>query len=159
MATVKLLSGKWRWAHAAALAAKSSPPLSIISSDSVESCGLRECSHFCRGCAVCALYACDALSLVCYPLHCGQLWSRVNGINSEWFEEDVRAAAKSGADAVLLPKTESTNDISRLQDLLVKHGAPVAQEICACSPVDLCLGVYVSVCACDHTETVAAIWC
>lgn len=62
-------------------------------------------------------------------------WCRVNGINTEWFEEDVRAAAKSGADAVLLPKTEATSDISHLQDLLIKHGAPVTQEICAFLPV------------------------
>ena len=54
---------------------------------------------------------------------------RVNGLNTQWFEDDVRAAATSGADAVLLPKTELTADITRLQDLMAKSGAPASMEI------------------------------
>lgn len=77
--------------------------------------------------------------------------SRVNGVNTQWFEEDVCAAAKSGADAVLLPKTESAGDISRLQDLLVKHGAPVTQEICACSRADFAIGRRLLMHASIHT--------
>ena len=56
---------------------------------------------------------------------------RVNGLSTEWFEDDVRAAATSGADAILLPKTEAASDISRLQDLMVAAGAPANQEIWA----------------------------
>lgn len=103
-------------------------------------CLVRGCKVFTRvqavlvvvRCNTYASYVSNSLSPVCYALRFGQSRSRVNGISTEWFEEDVRAVAKSGADAVLLPKTESTNDISRLQDLLVKHDAPVEQEICAC---------------------------
>lgn len=54
---------------------------------------------------------------------------RVNGLHTKWFEEDVRAAATSGADAVLLPKTELAADVSRLQDLMAKSGAPASMEI------------------------------
>ena len=77
--------------------------------------------------------------------------SRVNGVNTQWFEEDVCAAAKSGADAVLLPKTESAGDISRLQDLLVKHGAPVTQEMCAFSRADFAIGRRLLMHASIHT--------
>jgi len=49
---------------------------------------------------------------------------RVNGLDTEWGEVDIAAAATSGADAVLLPKVESAEAVQRAEALLEKHGAP-----------------------------------
>lgn len=47
-----------------------------------------------------------------------ELVLRVNGLSSDWGEDDLRAAAQSKADAVLLPKAESAGDIHRALALL-----------------------------------------
>ena len=46
---------------------------------------------------------------------------RINGIDTEWFEEDVAAVCTSDADAVLLPKTNSSDDVETLRDEMSKH--------------------------------------
>ncbi|MBI5121855.1 MAG: CoA ester lyase [Rhodospirillales bacterium] len=43
---------------------------------------------------------------------------RVNGLATVWGEDDLRAAAQSKADAVLLPKVESAPDIHKAETLL-----------------------------------------
>ena len=54
---------------------------------------------------------------------------RVNGLTTTWGREDVIAAARSGADAVLLPKVESTAEVQEVQQLLAEHGAPPGLDI------------------------------
>jgi citrate lyase subunit beta/citryl-CoA lyase len=49
---------------------------------------------------------------------------RVNGIGTEWHDEDLAAAAKAGPDAVVVPKVGSADDVHRLVDGLEKAGAP-----------------------------------
>lgn len=49
---------------------------------------------------------------------------RVNGIDSPWFAEDIAAAATRGADALLLPKVESSKTIKEALRLMSKAGAP-----------------------------------
>lgn len=49
---------------------------------------------------------------------------RVNGLDTEWGEADLAAAAKAGADAVLLPKVESAETVRKAEALLDAAGAP-----------------------------------
>ena len=49
---------------------------------------------------------------------------RINGIGTEWHEDDLRAAAAAGPDAVLVPKVESAEQVSALVAGLEAAGAP-----------------------------------
>ena len=49
---------------------------------------------------------------------------RVNGLDTVWAQDDLRAAATAGADAVLLPKVESTTTITEAAAWLDDAGAP-----------------------------------
>lgn len=53
-----------------------------------------------------------------------ELIIRVNGIGTEWHEEDLRAAAAAGPDAVLVPKVSSADEVRRLAGALEAAGAP-----------------------------------
>ena len=53
-----------------------------------------------------------------------ELAIRVNGLDTEWGAGDVKAAARSGADAILLPKVESTEMVHDLETRMKMHGAP-----------------------------------
>jgi citrate lyase subunit beta/citryl-CoA lyase len=49
---------------------------------------------------------------------------RVNHPSTSWGPADLDAAARSGAQAVLLPKVESAGEIHAAEDALVRAGAP-----------------------------------
>jgi citrate lyase subunit beta/citryl-CoA lyase len=49
---------------------------------------------------------------------------RVNGADTEWYEDDVKAAARSGAAAVLVPKVDGRETVQRTAALLDSAGAP-----------------------------------
>lgn len=49
---------------------------------------------------------------------------RVNGPATPWGREDLAAVARSGADAVLLPKVESPQAVEEALGVLAAHGAP-----------------------------------
>ena len=53
-----------------------------------------------------------------------ELIIRVNGLDGPWGQADVAMAARSGADAVLLPKVESANEVHALDQLMQREGAP-----------------------------------
>ena len=53
-----------------------------------------------------------------------ELILRVNGLDTSWAADDLRAAARMKLDAVLLPKVESANDPRRAEALLISAGAP-----------------------------------
>ena len=53
-----------------------------------------------------------------------ELAIRTNGLDSPWGHDDLKAAAASGAHAVLLPKVESAAMVHEAEELLVKAGAP-----------------------------------
>ena len=54
---------------------------------------------------------------------------RTNGLDSEWGHEDIAAMAKSGADAILLPKVESAETIRQVEEILADSGAPASLAI------------------------------
>ena len=80
---------------------------------------------------------------------------RVNGLDSPWGREDVKALATSGADALLLPTVESAAMVPELDSLMEAAGAPDgmgiqcmmetplgmlnAREVAAASPRITCL--------------------
>jgi citrate lyase beta subunit len=49
---------------------------------------------------------------------------RINGLDTEWGADDLKMAAKSGANAILAPKVVSGADIDRLDKALTAAGAP-----------------------------------
>jgi len=49
---------------------------------------------------------------------------RVNGLNTPWGYADLVAASTSGADAVLLPKTENVESVRQAQTVMAASGAP-----------------------------------
>ena len=53
-----------------------------------------------------------------------ELVVRINGLSTPWGAEDLAAAARSGADAVLLPKVDSAGEVSRVDRMLGQTGAP-----------------------------------
>jgi len=53
-----------------------------------------------------------------------EIFIRTNGLNTPWGYEDLVAAAKAGADAVLLPKVESAEMVRQAESVLETHGAP-----------------------------------
>ncbi len=48
---------------------------------------------------------------------------RANGLGTPWGEADLKAVATSGADAVLLPKVQSADDLQRARAVLTGYGA------------------------------------
>jgi len=49
---------------------------------------------------------------------------RCNGLGTPWGESDIAAIAKSGADAILVPKVESAAAVTHVVSLLDQAGAP-----------------------------------
>jgi citrate lyase subunit beta/citryl-CoA lyase len=56
---------------------------------------------------------------------------RANGLGTPWGEADLKAAASSGADAVLLPKVQSAADLQRVRAMLTASGAPAGLALWA----------------------------
>lgn len=56
---------------------------------------------------------------------------RCNGLSTPWGKADVAAIARSGADAILVPKVESAADVAGIVALLDAAGAPPAMAVWA----------------------------
>jgi len=56
---------------------------------------------------------------------------RCNGVGTVWGRDDVAAIARSGADAILVPKVESAADVAAIVALLEKAGAPQSMAVWA----------------------------
>lgn len=56
---------------------------------------------------------------------------RINGLNTPWGMDDLKAFAKSKADAIVLPKVESAAQVQEVAQLLGKLGAPKSMTIWA----------------------------
>ncbi|MBM3556550.1 MAG: CoA ester lyase, partial [Alphaproteobacteria bacterium] len=54
---------------------------------------------------------------------------RVNGLDTPWGRDDIAAAAKSGADALLLPKVESRAMVREMEGLMDAAGGPADMAI------------------------------
>lgn len=58
-----------------------------------------------------------------------ELVIRVNDLSSVWGEADIKAAATSGAHAVVLPKVESAETVQRAERIMREAGAPDDMDI------------------------------
>jgi citrate lyase subunit beta/citryl-CoA lyase len=58
-----------------------------------------------------------------------ELVIRINGLGTAWGKDDIAAVAKSGADAVLLPKVESAATVREAEAALEAAGAPASLAI------------------------------
>jgi len=56
---------------------------------------------------------------------------RCNGLGTPWGEADIEAIAKSGADAILVPKVESAAQVTHVVSLLDTAGAPTDMAVWA----------------------------
>lgn len=54
---------------------------------------------------------------------------RINGLETPWGEADLEMAARSGADAVLLPKVESVEQVLAVVSRLEAAGAPEVMQV------------------------------
>lgn len=54
---------------------------------------------------------------------------RVNGLDTQWFHDDLAAACAAGPDAILVPKVESARQVTTVEDLLQRYGAPASTAI------------------------------
>jgi len=72
---------------------------------------------------------CKAVEAGSYGMR--ELIVRVNGLATPWGYADIAAAARSGADAILLPKVESAEAIRQLETVMVDNGAPESMSIWA----------------------------
>jgi citrate lyase subunit beta/citryl-CoA lyase len=60
-----------------------------------------------------------------------ELAIRVNSIGTEWHDDDIKAAAVAGPDAILVPKVESAEQVRQLVAALEAAGAPVRTQLWA----------------------------
>ena len=56
---------------------------------------------------------------------------RCNGLGTPWAEADIEAIAKSGADAILVPKVESAAQVTHVVSLLDTADAPITMQVWA----------------------------
>ena len=49
---------------------------------------------------------------------------RVNGIGTQWHDDDIVAASKAGPDAIVVPKVNSAEEVHRLVAAMAAAGAP-----------------------------------
>ena len=71
---------------------------------------------------------------VCAALKAGgfgsrELVIRVNGLATPWGHDDVAAAARSGAHAVVIPKVESADTVRQVEAIMNAAGAPADMAI------------------------------
>jgi citrate lyase subunit beta/citryl-CoA lyase len=71
----------------------------------------------------------DARARVCAAVTSGEygareLTIRVNGLDTAWHADDVRAAAAAGPAAIVVPKVNSADDVRTIDAELVAAGAP-----------------------------------
>jgi citrate lyase subunit beta/citryl-CoA lyase len=60
-----------------------------------------------------------------------ELAIRVNSLGTEWHDDDIKAAAAAGPDAILVPKVESAEQVRQLVAALEAAGAPTHTQLWA----------------------------
>ncbi len=58
-----------------------------------------------------------------------ELVVRINALDSSWGEEDLAVMAKSGADAILVPKVYDAEDVFEVGRRLSRYGAPASLSV------------------------------
>ena len=60
-----------------------------------------------------------------------ELLIRINGLGTPWIEDDIKAAAAAGPDAIVLPKASGAADIQHVAAALERAGAPATLRLWA----------------------------
>lgn len=60
-----------------------------------------------------------------------ELIIRVNGMDTQWHEDDLKAACEAGPDAVLVPKVSSGSEVRTLVAKMEQYGAPAKTTLWA----------------------------
>lgn len=53
-----------------------------------------------------------------------ELTIRVNGMDTQWHQDDMRAACEAGPDAIVVPKVSSEDEVYALVETMAKYDAP-----------------------------------
>ncbi len=53
-----------------------------------------------------------------HDYHGVERWVRINGLDTDFFREDIRAAVAGGCDGIRIPKTETARDIKLVEELV-----------------------------------------
>jgi citrate lyase beta subunit len=56
---------------------------------------------------------------------------RINGLDTEWGHDDLKAASAAGPDAILVPKVNAPEDIHEIERLMEEYGAPATTTVWA----------------------------
>ncbi len=56
-------------------------------------------------------------------------WVRINALDTDLYEEDIRAAVAGGADGIRLPKTETVQDVELVEQLVEKAEREFGREV------------------------------
>lgn len=54
---------------------------------------------------------------------------RVNGLDTQWGAEDIKAAVAAGPDAILVPKINSAEDVELVEKAMTEAGAPQSLQL------------------------------
>lgn len=65
---------------------------------------------------------CDAVKSRAYGKR--EVVIRINGLDTDWGMDDLRAASEAGPDAILIPKTQSVAMVEEVECLMQDYGAP-----------------------------------
>jgi citrate lyase subunit beta / citryl-CoA lyase len=80
---------------------------------------------------------------------------RVNGLDTQWGLDDLRAAAKAGPAAVVVPKINSVDDIRTVERALEEGGAPDTTKVWAM--LETPSGILSAVDICSSSERLAVL--
>lgn len=78
----------------------------------------------------------EARDRVCQAVRDGgyghrELIIRTNGLDTEWHQDDLTAAAKAGPDGILVPKVNTADEVRQIEAAIEKAGAPSTTRIWA----------------------------
>ncbi len=60
-----------------------------------------------------------------------ELTIRVNGMDTQWHQDDMRAACEAGPDAIVVPKVSSEDEVYALVETMAKYDAPERTKLWA----------------------------
>ena len=103
-----------------------------------------------------------ARELACAAVRSGgygdrELVVRVNGTDTVWHDDDLRAACAAGPDAVLVPKLGSPDVVRHLADRLEELGAPATTQLWAMLETPAAVLRAAEVCAASERLTVVVV--
>lgn len=78
----------------------------------------------------------EARDRVCQAVRDGgyghrELIIRTNGLDTEWYADDLAAAAQAGPAGILVPKVNSADEVRQIEAAIEKAGAPAGTQIWA----------------------------